>query len=241
MGRSRSQQQGPHRQRGETRADDGARRVVGLVGALVADFAALPPIWCRSSDASTATCSTMGRRGRRRVGAPWDRGAGRLRLVRPGAHRFEAGRADHAGPHSRRRRARMVDAGIPFEEMAEWIGAGLSAREALEQRANGITVEHAASLRPSGWRGRGSPGRATSRRRCWPAWGRPARSQPDHRPTTRKGHGWRSRTAFAGMLTGDEEWQSSSQSKRGAGLGECLEEAARRHGIPERDPVTARP
>ena len=38
-------------------------------------------------------------------------------------------------------------AGIPFEEFAHWIGAGLSAAEAVEQRARGITAEHAASLR----------------------------------------------------------------------------------------------
>jgi hypothetical protein len=38
-------------------------------------------------------------------------------------------------------------AGIPFEEFADWVGAGLSTAEAVEQRARGITAEHAASLR----------------------------------------------------------------------------------------------
>jgi hypothetical protein len=37
--------------------------------------------------------------------------------------------------------------GIPFGELAEWIGAGLSPAEAVEQRANGVTTEQAAALR----------------------------------------------------------------------------------------------
>ena len=38
-------------------------------------------------------------------------------------------------------------AGIPFHEVADWMGAGLSPEEAAEQRANGVTVERAAVLR----------------------------------------------------------------------------------------------
>jgi hypothetical protein len=38
-------------------------------------------------------------------------------------------------------------AGIPFDEVADWIGAGLSSAEAVTQRANGVTVEQAAALR----------------------------------------------------------------------------------------------
>ncbi|HEX5996238.1 MAG TPA: hypothetical protein VFY84_13940 [Jiangellales bacterium] len=38
-------------------------------------------------------------------------------------------------------------AGIPYDEVADWLGAGLTAAEAAEQRARGITVEHAATLR----------------------------------------------------------------------------------------------
>ncbi|HEX4700668.1 MAG TPA: hypothetical protein VH352_00940, partial [Pseudonocardiaceae bacterium] len=38
-------------------------------------------------------------------------------------------------------------AGIPFDEVAEWIGAGLTSAEAVTQRANGVTVEQAAALR----------------------------------------------------------------------------------------------
>jgi hypothetical protein len=37
--------------------------------------------------------------------------------------------------------------GIPFDELADWIGAGLSAAEAVAQRASGVTVEQAAALR----------------------------------------------------------------------------------------------
>lgn len=38
-------------------------------------------------------------------------------------------------------------AGIPFEETASWIGAGLTPAEAIEQRANGVTAEQAETLR----------------------------------------------------------------------------------------------
>lgn len=37
--------------------------------------------------------------------------------------------------------------GIPFAELADWIGAGLGPDEAVVQRSKGITVEHAAALR----------------------------------------------------------------------------------------------
>jgi hypothetical protein len=38
-------------------------------------------------------------------------------------------------------------AGIPFDEVADWLGAGLSPEEAVAQRESGVTVEQAAALR----------------------------------------------------------------------------------------------
>jgi hypothetical protein len=38
-------------------------------------------------------------------------------------------------------------AGIPFDELSDWLGAGLSAAEAVEQRKSGVTQEQAAALR----------------------------------------------------------------------------------------------
>jgi uncharacterized protein (DUF433 family) len=37
--------------------------------------------------------------------------------------------------------------GIPIDEIANWIGAGLTPEEALEQRAHGVTTEDAAVMR----------------------------------------------------------------------------------------------
>jgi hypothetical protein len=126
-------------------------------------------------------------------------------------------------------------AGIPFEEMAEWIGAGLSAPEALEQRANGITVEHAASLRAL------RVGEAAHRQserlppallaRTGPPRSQPAGPPPDDEEAARLAI----KDAFTGMLTGDGDGNVAAV-ERGKGLGECLGEAARRHGIPEGEP-----
>jgi hypothetical protein len=126
-------------------------------------------------------------------------------------------------------------AGIPFEEMAEWIGAGLSAREALDQRANGITVEHAASLRalrvgetknrPSG---RLPPALLA---RMGPPRSEPVGPPPDDEEAAQLAI----KDAYAGMLTGDGNGNVDAV-ERGAGLGACLGEAARRHGIPEGEP-----
>jgi hypothetical protein len=38
-------------------------------------------------------------------------------------------------------------AAIPYDEVADWIGAGLSAAEAVKQRGEGVTVEQAKALR----------------------------------------------------------------------------------------------
>jgi hypothetical protein len=38
-------------------------------------------------------------------------------------------------------------AGIPFDEVADWIGAGLDARQAGAQREQGVTAADAAQLR----------------------------------------------------------------------------------------------
>ena len=126
-------------------------------------------------------------------------------------------------------------AGIPFEEMAEWIGAGLSAHEAVEQRANGITVEHAASLRAlrvgetAHQQGEKLP--AALLARIGPPRSEPVGPPPDDEEGARLAI----KDAFAGMLTGDGDGNVSTV-ERGARLGECLQEAARRHGIPEGEP-----
>jgi hypothetical protein len=126
-------------------------------------------------------------------------------------------------------------AGIPFEEMAQWIGAGLSASEALEQRANGITVEHAASLRAL----RVGEAAHPQGERLPPALlarlGPPRSQTAGPPPDDEEGARLAIKDAFAGMLTGDGN-SNVAAVERGAGLGECLREAARRHGIPEGEP-----
>jgi hypothetical protein len=126
-------------------------------------------------------------------------------------------------------------AGIPFEEMAEWIGAGLGASEALEQRGNGITVEHAASLRAL----RVGEAEKRQRERLPPALLArigPPRSQPvGPPPDDEEAAQLAIKDAFGGMLTGDGNGNVASV-ERGERLGESLGEAARRHGIPEGEP-----
>jgi hypothetical protein len=48
------------------------------------------------------------------------------------------------------RRRRSATGGVPlspFDELAEWIGAGLTAVEAVEQRSRGVTAERATARR----------------------------------------------------------------------------------------------
>lgn len=59
----------------------------------------------------------------------------------------EAGELAKAGNSAADVWSEWWQSGIPFEEVADWIGAGLSAREAVEQRASGVTQEQAAALR----------------------------------------------------------------------------------------------
>lgn len=126
-------------------------------------------------------------------------------------------------------------AGIPFEEVAEWIGAGLSAREAVEHRAKGITVEHAASLRAlrigEAQGRRSEPFPSALLARMGPPRSEPAGPPPDDEEAARLAI----KDAFTGMLTGDGNGNVAAV-ERGKGLGECLGEAARRHGIPVGEP-----
>jgi hypothetical protein len=126
-------------------------------------------------------------------------------------------------------------AGIPFEELAEWIGAGLCASEATEQRAKGITVEHAASLRAlrvgeAGVR-RSEPFPAALLARNGPPRSDPIGPPPADEDAARLAI----KDAFTKMLTPNETDDLPSV-EAGEGLGLCLGEAARRHGIPEGEP-----
>ena len=126
-------------------------------------------------------------------------------------------------------------AGIPFDEMAEWIGAGLGAGEAVEQRAKGITVEHAASLRAlrvgetPGPRSDAFPARLLARLG-------PPRSEPFGPPPDDEGAARQEiQDAFSRMLTPADNDDLPAVAG-GQGLGRCLAEAARRHGIPVGEP-----
>jgi hypothetical protein len=126
-------------------------------------------------------------------------------------------------------------AGIPFTETAEWIGAGLSAREAIEHRAKGITVEHAASLRAlrigdAGSR-RSEPFPAALLARTGPPRSESVGPPPDDEDEARRAV----QDAFTKMLTPNDT-DDLPAVERGDGLGRCLGEAARRHGIPEGEP-----
>jgi hypothetical protein len=121
-------------------------------------------------------------------------------------------------------------AGIPFGEFADWLGAGLSAAEAAEQRARGITAEHAAALRalrqeePEAAR----PGRqpAASRR-----LGPPVTERRGPPPADEQGARAQICAAFSAMLTPDEAGVTIPSVDGGDNLGDCLAEAALRHGV----------
>lgn len=120
--------------------------------------------------------------------------------------------------------------GIPFEEVAEWIGAGLSAAEALGQRTQGITAEHAASLRalrleepddqprdpvPHALLARMGPPRAQ-------VFGPPPEDEAAARAAVED--------AYANMMTADDTGNVSTVDG-GSNLGACLEEARDRHRV----------
>ena len=128
------------------------------------------------------------------------------------------------------------DAGIPFEEAAEWIGAGLSAAEAVDQRARGITVEHAASLRalrledaessprdaaavPHDLLARMGPPRAQT-------FGPPPPDEDAARTAVEE--------AYADMLVADDTGNVRAVDG-GSNLGRCLEEARDRHRVTVND------
>ena len=59
----------------------------------------------------------------------------------------EAGRLTKAGETALGTMRARWEAGVPIDEVAAWLGAGLTAAEAAEHRANGITAERAAVMR----------------------------------------------------------------------------------------------
>ena len=119
--------------------------------------------------------------------------------------------------------------GIPFEEAADWIGAGLSAPEAIEQRANGITAEHAASLRALRLEDAEDPPRdplAHVLARRGPPGARVFGPPPEDPDAARAAV----EAAYAEMLSADETGNVGAVDG-GSNLGACLAEARDRHRI----------
>ena len=129
-------------------------------------------------------------------------------------------------------------AGIPFEEVAEWIGAGLSVAEALDQRANGATMEHAASLRALRDEDDVVTPRDPRHYALWARMGPPGTDvigpPPDDLPAALAAV----EAAFGGLLTADEDGGVPTVD-RGSNLGQCLQEAADRHGVVQDSPPAA--
>jgi hypothetical protein len=120
---------------------------------------------------------------------------------------------------------------IPFEEVADWIGAGLSASEAEQQRAQGITREHAVALRalrqqepPA------NPEGALPSPLLIPQ-GPPGSEIPGSPPQDEASARAEIQRAFDGMLTVDEQDGSIATVDGGSNLGQCLQEAGRRHNV----------
>jgi hypothetical protein len=128
-------------------------------------------------------------------------------------------------------------AGIPFGEVADWIGAGLSAQEAFEQRTKGVTAEQASALRAlrqevAPRQHQGPIPRAALVRQGPPrseAIGPP----PEDEDSARAQIG----EAFSRMLTADENGDVPAVDG-GSNLGECLAEAAQRHGVENQGSTT---
>jgi hypothetical protein len=143
----------------------------------------------------------------------------------------EAGRFQVLGRTPGQVIAEWWTAGIPFQEAAEWIGAGLSADEAAEQRARGITAEHAASLRAL--RQGEPPVDRTGPRGSFrlARLGPPGSEQPGPPPADQGSARAEIEQAFAGMLTGDADSHDVPTVDGGENLGDCLRDAAQRHGV----------
>ena len=120
---------------------------------------------------------------------------------------------------------------IPFEEVADWIGAGLTATEAEQQRAQGISREHAAALRAL--RQQDVPVRqegALPPQLLIPQ-GPPGSEVPGPPPQDEASAREAIERAFDGMLTVDDRDGSIATVDGGSNLGQCLQEAGSRHNV----------
>ena len=126
-------------------------------------------------------------------------------------------------------------AGIPFEEFADWIGAGLSAAEAVEQRARGITAEHAASLRALR---QDDPPQVRPGGRAHPLFARsgpPGSEQIGPPPEDEEAARAKIGEAFSHMMEGDDASNAIPTVDRSEDLCECLQEAAQRNAAAAAD------
>jgi hypothetical protein len=117
-------------------------------------------------------------------------------------------------------------AGIPFPEFADWIGAGLSAREAVEQRARGITAEHAASLRALRRDEAPEPAASTQQRPPRRRRGAPRVEQNGPPPKDEVAARAAIGQAFADMGEVDEDNDTVPSVEGSAGLARCRQQAA---------------
>jgi hypothetical protein len=120
-------------------------------------------------------------------------------------------------------------AGIPYEEFADWIGAGLSAAEAVEQRARGITAEHAASLRALR-QDDAPPARPVGRAHAlFARQGPPGKEKIGPPPEDEGAARTQIGEAFSHMMEGDDASNSIPAVDGSENLCECLREAAQRN------------
>lgn len=122
--------------------------------------------------------------------------------------------------------------GIPFDEVADWIGAGLSPAEAVAQRAAGVTAEEAAALRalrrdeaPPPRPGASGPAAELSAR-----MGPPGTERPGPPPRDQEGAKAAIVTAFEEMLVARDDGGGLARVEGGNNLGPSIMEARRRVG-----------
>lgn len=121
-------------------------------------------------------------------------------------------------------------AGIPFAEAAEWIGAGLSAAEAVRQRADGVTVEQAASLRAlrleESESAQQDPMPQALLARMGPPQTQAFGPPPEDEEVAREAV----EDAYGNMMNADDTGNVPAV-EGGSNLGRCLEEARDRHDV----------
>jgi hypothetical protein len=147
-----------------------------------------------------------------------------------GLHAVEAGRFVQEGRTPGDVVREWWDTGIPFEELADFIGAGLNAAEAVAQRAAGITAEHAASLRALRLE-ESEPSPSEPLPHALVARTGPPRSQVfGPPPPDEKAARAAVEDAYAHMMAADESGNVGAVDG-GTNLGQCLIEARERHRV----------